>query len=193
MNPLAIFGWVTKLGGALTGVDFNAIGNVLKTIGQSMIKYWYLWIIGILIVSNGLTGWQLKHTRDALKTEVAAHAKDILDFKNAQAEADAKAQTITATLTQRSKDDATKADANYSNLLAQYRVNLLRYRTSQGGTQQAGDHQLSTTQSGNGPSASTELSTLVISQEDAGICAVNTARLQAVHDWAIGLPKEVTQ
>lgn len=193
MNPVAILGWITKLGGALTGVDFNAIGNLLKEIGQSMIKYWYLWIIGLLLAANGLTGWQLKHTTAALKTEVAAHIKDINDFKTAQAEANTKAQAITDTLTKRSKDDATKADANYSNLLTQYRSNLLRYSASKGGTSQPGNNQLPTAQGGNGPSDGTQLSSITISQDDAGICAVNTARLQAVHDWAIGLPKEVIQ
>lgn len=194
MNPLTILGWVGKIGSSLAGIDYTAVLSVLKSIGDSMIKYWYLWVIGLLIAAGGFTGWQLKHTRDALKQETAAHIKDITDFKTAQADANAKAVEIQATLTKRSKDDATKADANYSDLLTQYRTNLLRYRANQGVAGKASNNQLSATQSGNGPGASTELSKwLTISQEDAGVCAVNTARLQAVHDWAVSLPKEVSQ
>lgn len=194
MNPLAIIGWITKLSGFVTGIDFNAVGNFLKLIADSMVKYWYIWLIGLMLVSNSFTGWELKHTRDNLKAEVAAHIKDINDFKTAQAKANEDAKQIQDTLIKRSQDDATKADSNYNHLLAQYRASLVRFNASQSGSKQAGDSQFPSAQNGNGPGADTNLSKgLMISMDDAQICAVNTARLQSVHDWAISLQKEVSQ
>lgn len=190
MNPLAILGIFGKIGSFATGIDFSAVSNVLKSIGSSIVKYWQYWLIGILFLANGFTGYELKVTRDHLKTEVAAHVKDITDFKNAQADADKAAEALKITLTKESKADADKADTNYDTLLAKYRSSLLRFSSGQGNTGAGGNSQLSTTQGGDGPGADTELpKSLTITGEDAGICAVNTARLVAVHDWAVSLPK----
>lgn len=188
----AALGLFSKIGSALTGIDFNAIGNILKAIGASMIKYWYLWIIGVLLSLNIVTGYEFKTTKDNLAKEVTAHVKDIQDFKTAQETANANAISIQTTLTKESQDNADKADSDYSSLLGKYRASLVRYGAGQGGAKQSGDHQLSTAQSGNGSGASSQFPQgLTISGADADVCAVNTARLVAVHDWAVNLPKEV--
>lgn len=192
MNPLAILGLFTKISGFATGIDFTAVGNVMKTLGDSIVKYWQYWLIGLLIAVNAFTGWQLKHTRDSLRTEVAAHVKDISDFRNAQVEADKQAAATKVALTKESKADADQADANYSILLSRYRTSLLRFSPSQGGSGTIGDHQLPASQGGDGPSSSTDLpKSLTITGSDAEVCATNTARLMVVHDWAVKLPKDV--
>lgn len=185
-------GLLGKIGPAITGINFGAVEDAAKGVGASMIKYWYAWVIGLLLAFNLFTGYELKHTRDNLTKEVAAHVKDIQDFKNVQATADANALTIRNALAKESKASADQADTNYSSLLAKYRTNLLRFESGQSGTNQPNSNQLSTSQGGDGPSASSEFPKgLNVSGEDAEICTVNTARLQAVHDWAIGLPKDV--
>lgn len=188
--------WYTNLFNLLTkGIglvsNFGTIIPTLQTIGANIIKYWQYWLIAVLLVFNALTGYELNHTRNSLKTEVAAHARDITDFKNAQAEADKQAAAVKAALTKESKADADKADASYSILLARYRGSLLRFSSGQGGSGSSSDSQFPTTQGGDGPSSGAQLpKSITISGDDAGICAVNTARLQAVHDWATSLPKE---
>lgn len=190
MNPLALLGIGEKIAGFATGVDFNAIGNVMKSIGASIIKYWQYWLIALLFAANLFTGYELKHTRDKLTAEVSAHVKDINDFKTAQAEADKNAQTLKDTLIKESKANADQADSNYDTLLTKYRSSLLRFSSSQSHPGAGGDNQLPTAQGGNGPGAGSEFpKSITISGDDAGICAVNTARLVAVHDWAVGLPK----
>lgn len=192
MNPLAILGIFTKISGFATGIDFAAVGNVMKSIGASIVKYWQYWLIGLLFLVNAFTGYELKHTRDNLKTEVAAHVKDITDFKNAQAEADTQAAATKAALTKESKADADQADANYSILLSRYRSSLMRFSSGQSGTGSSGNSQLPTAQGSDGPSSDTNLpKSLTITGSDAEVCAINTARLLVVHDWALKLPKDV--
>lgn len=177
--------------GLISGINFGAIVPALQSVGQNILKYWQYWLIALLLGVNGFTGYELKHTQDKLKLEVAAHVKDITDFKTAQAQADQNVVATKAALTKESQADADQADANYSSLLSKYRSSLLRFSANQSGTGASSGGQLSTAQGGDGPSASTDLpKSITISGDDAGVCAVNTARLQAVHDWAVNLPKE---
>jgi hypothetical protein len=182
-----------------TGINFGSLLAGVGTFFTGLIKnietYWYFWLIAVLVAGNLFTGWGWQHTKGQLIQEKAAHAADIASYKKAQADANAKAQQERAILQKESKADADQADANYSGLLARYRASLMRYsQTSASAAGKPGDNQLSTTQGGDGPGSSSQLpTTLTISGADADICAVNTARLEAVHDWAITLPKEATQ
>jgi len=152
---------------------------------------WYVWVIGALSATNLFTYEMWQHDSHALKNEKAAHVQDINNFKAAQATANAVAEATRTTLITESKANAAKADANYASLLTQYRASLLRYRTDTGSGSQADHNQLPATEGSNGPSPSPQLpETLTISGADADICAVNTARLVAVHDWAISLPRQ---
>jgi len=209
MWPLGLLGLLSKLPGiatqVFTGINFNqvfaAIGNFLGLAFTNIQKYWRFYLpvlMAVIMIGEGF-GWSHEHT--LLVKERTAHQQDITNFKKAQADANANAQAEKVILQKESKANADQADAKYSTLLAQYHANLLRYKASQGGTGQASNSELSPTQSGDGPSTGSELSaavggnssgSLVISEGDAQICAVNTARLQAVHDWALNPPKDGT-
>jgi hypothetical protein len=159
-------------------------------------KYWREWLIGLFVFTQLGTAFGWYHEHGLLAREKASHVKDINDFKTAQVLATAQANAEKSVLQKESKANADQADAKYTGLLAQYRANLLRYSASQSGTSTTHYSQLPTTQSGNGPSTGTDVSTststIQITIDDAQICAVNTARLQAVHDWAINPPKDGT-
>lgn len=173
----------------LTGINFNAIGKTLSLLGQNIIKYWYLWTIGLLICINLFTSWEWHRTADALVREKASHQKDIQDFKTAQTIANVKADAIRTALKKESQAHAEQADANYTGLLVKYHASLVRY-AHKSSPKQSDNYQLPTTQSSDRSGTSSDLPpTIIITGEDAQVCAVNTARLQAVHDWAINLPK----
>lgn len=201
MWPLVI-SLLTKIPGlfgpivqAFTGINFGAIFEGVKGFTTALVKNivqnWKIWLIGLLIAGNGFFSWEWRHTDGALIKERAAHAADINAFKQAQKEADAKASMERAVLLKESKANAAQADANYTSLLAQYHASLMRYAQGTGGSKRPGNNQLPTTKGGDGSSTSTQLpAAITISGQDAEICAVNTARLQAVHDWATNLPKD---
>lgn len=160
-------------------------------------KYWRFYLPAVLVALNLFTGWRLDQTNKALTTEKAAHTRDVNSFRTAAAEATRIANQIRQNLLKESTDRAKQADASYASLLGQYRTNLLRYQANQSASSTTYSYQLPTPQSSDGPStsavvppAATLSGFLAITVEDADVCAVNTARLVAVHDWAIGLPKQ---
>lgn len=175
---------------------FQGVGKYIGLVFSYIASHWRV-SLGILIsamlIGLGYFGY---YEHGALLKERAAHQTDINNFKNAQALADAKAEGEKAALKQESQANADEADAKYSALLAEYRANLVRYKAGQSGTSQTEYRIIQPAQSGNRPGTSTELPAatqvdgITISGEDAQICAVNTARLQAVHDWALNPPKD---
>ena len=174
------------------GSIFSGIGSFLKALIANIIKYWYVWLIVLLLSSNGFTYWRWQVDHTAYLKEVAAFNAQAASFKNAQAVANAQAIAERNVLQKESKADADQADANYSSLLAEYHASLLRYSASQGGPSSSGNNQLQPSQGSNGPSSGSELPTeITISGADAQICAVNTARLVAVQKWATTLPTKV--
>lgn len=184
----SVLAFLSKLG----MINFGMITPILNPIGSFIKKYWMYLLPVLLIGINCGTLYEWQKTQGQLKTEKAAHQLDVTTFKNAQAEANKKADAERDRLNKESKASATKADANYSDLLVKYRANLVRYQANQNSGSQSYSYQLPTAPSSDGPGASTDLPPGVrISIDDANVCAINTARLTAVHDWAIGLPKEV--
>lgn len=193
-----LLGFLPKIGGMLTGINFGAIlpaiGGFLRDLANSIVSHWSIWLVAVLLFGNVFTGWEWQHTAILLTKEKAAHAADIASYKQAQAAANTLAQNERAILQKESKADADQADANYAGLATKYHASLLRYSKTPGATNVPGNHQLQSPQSSDGPGSSTDLpATLVITGSDAEICAVNTARLQAVQIWAITLPKEAGQ
>lgn len=194
--PALLAGPVTQF---FTGINVaSVLGGTAKffvSAWANIKKYWRFYLPTLLVVSEltSLYGWH--ETHNSLMKEKAAHQLEITNFKKAQADADAKAQAIKATLQKESKANADQADAQYSTLLAQYRANLVRYQASQSGSKRSSNYQFSPAQSGDGSGSGPDIysGSLVISMDDAQICAVNTARLQAVHDWAIDPPKDGVQ
>lgn len=162
----------------------------------SPIKHWKNYALAILIATNLLAFGCWRDTSKTLADERIAHAKEVATFVQAQKDANENAQRTKARLEKEAKDNAQKAEAQYSDLLGQYRANLLRYQQAtrsgpSGPTYNRVDPAglpLGTSPSTPVPSGPGEGS-LIISFADADICAVNTARLQAAHDWAKNLPK----
>ena len=173
----------------ISGINFEAITSFFQQLLTSLIKYWQYWLIALLVSLLALCGVSLNDTKTKLVKEQIAHTNDITNFKNAQAQAEAQAAQDKVILQKESKADADQADAAYTTLYAKYHAVLLRYtsQASASGTQSTVDNQLQSAKGSNGPSEGPNIS---ITMSDAQICAENTARLQAVHDWAITLPED---
>ena len=139
-----------------------------------------LMAVGLVLMAVGWHG-----TYQTLEKERAQHEQVVQQFKDAQLEANRKAEAKRAELEQKAIKDAAEADKRYGNLLAEYRANLLRFKANQGGGTGPSGGEDEAAASTPGPSQSPELSSIVISMKDAEICAINTARLQAARDWAL--------
>lgn len=169
----------------VTGINFTQIFTTIKANVQ---KYWKVYAIAALIGLQGVTAYGWSHDHKAFVAEKASHQADISSYKQAQKDAQAKADAERHQLQQEGKVKADAADKSYSTLFAQYRTNLLRFKANQSAILQSGNSELPSAQSGNGPSDSSDVpATMIISTKDAETCAVNTARLVVVHDWAVGL------
>lgn len=186
---------VAKLTQLFTSATLDEVIKIVGLLFTSIVAHWRAYaILGLIGLSAaGCYGWS--HDHNSLLKERQAHQADIVAFKKAQADANTKAQEYRVSLEKESQANADQADAKYATLLAEYRISLLRYKASQGGSVSASDSQLQPTQSSNGPGSGSVVpqGSIVISGDDALICAVNTARLQAVHDWAINPPKDGKQ
>lgn len=182
----------------VTGINIGQVLNTLVGFGAAAIasvkKYWKIYLIAILIALQALTAYGWQHDHQALVAEKASHQADNNSYKAAQAAAVKAAQEEKARLANDNKEKAHVADQNYSGLLSKYRANLMRYQVAQSSTgSNSGGQSNSGPQGADGPGAGTDLSTgsVTITDSDAQICAANTARLQAAHDWALTLNKDV--
>ena len=166
------------------------LSGIAGPLWASVQKYWQYYLIFLLVAANTFSYHEWQHVSTDLHTEKVAHAADIKAFKDAQAEADARAKQIADTLTQQSKAKAHEADSKYRSLYAQYRANLVRYQAAQrASNQSSGGGTGGTAQgpngSGQGPVVPATTGPLIITAQDAQICAENTAKLQVDHDWAL--------
>lgn len=193
--PLALIALLAKLALVPGMIAAFFSGAFFTSVLKNVQTYWRFYLPALLIALNlfAFHGWNGEHAK--LLKEHTAHQLDVSNFKTAQVEANAKAQAEKAAVLKESKQNAANADEKYRSLLAGYRANLLRYQANQDRTGSTEHHQLSTPQGGNGPGGgpelpATEATGIIISMGDADVCAINTARLQAVHDWATSLPKE---
>lgn len=159
--------------------------------GLELLKdHWKAVLVALAVLLQVYTvhGWSKEH--EALKTEIAAHKADVQSYKDAQKAAEKLASDEKLKLQQENKVKADAADKNYSALYATYRANLLRFQAYQSVPRQPSVSQPNDSpQIAYGPSEGSEVPTgqVMISLEDADICAVNTARLQAARDWALSL------
>lgn len=139
--------------------------------------------LAVLFIFVG-TGWYM--TNNKLKWANQMIVTNEALYKQAQAEYTAKALAEKARLETENEERSKKADASYRELLGQYNASIVRYQTSQ---REISRYYTSTLNqaaaSPAGPSQSTDV--LTIPLEDAKICAENTARLSAAHDWALTL------
>lgn len=184
MGPVGVFFSGLNVGSIISSIlgFFVAIFNNIK-------KYWRFYLPVLFVSLQVLTAYGWYHDHYALKAEKAELQTEVNNVKAAQAAANAKAEAEKTQLKQESETKANAADQNYSSLLAKYKSSLLRYETTQGASKQSNSGSTSSSsESGNGPSSSTVIPEVItIPSSDAQICAINTARLQAVHDWAVAL------
>lgn len=136
--------------------------------------------VGLVLMAFGWHG-----TYNTLATERLEHKQVVQQFKDTQAEANRKAEAKRIELERKATKDAQEADKRYGSLLAEYRTNLLRFKADQSGGSRPNSDQGEAATSSPGSSTGTQFSSIVITMKDAEICAINTARLQAVRDWAL--------
>lgn len=151
-----------------------------------MFKFPYVSIgLGSLLLLSNLVWYTAYQGKDrALSEERSAHSITILNYKKAQSDA---ALLSTQKAREQEAKDAIKAQqANeaYSSLLSKYNASIVRYQAT-AAKRPAGEIYLSSTSTTTSGSDSTSESTrILITIDDAQICAENTARLKIVHDWA---------
>lgn len=134
--------------------------------------------------------FRLQATEDTLSAEKAGRAADRSGYKRAQAEATTNA--LAAKVKKEAENDrkADAADVRADDYAARYRALSLRYAAAQ---RAAGSPDLpspaETTQGSDGPGGPAVIpsGSILIPQADALICADGIARLQAGHEWALGL------
>lgn len=186
----------SKLLPFVTGINvpgiLGGLWSAISGLGQNIVTNWKAWLIALLIALQVGTGYGFYHEHDKYIKEVAAHAADNAKFVAVQKTADLNEQNVKHQLQVEGKAAKNEADTNYSSLLGKYNASLMRYaQTAGGSTISAGHSQLPTSSGLDGPSTDTNLpAEIIVTGSDAQICAANTARLQAAHDWAIEQLKE---
>jgi len=157
----------------------------------SLLKgHWKLIIGALLLTVIGVQQLRVVWLKSSLSAERAGRAADRSSYEKAQAQTAVDAYSAKI---KKEAEDAKKADAadvRYADLSGQYRAAVLRYQASQ---REAGKADLpqspkgSASSDGPGGLAIVPTGSILIPQADALICAENTARLEAVREWALGI------
>jgi hypothetical protein len=146
--------------------------------------------IGALIIilglgaALGISRAQLDHVRRDLTIEQALHATDVANFKAAQAKADADWQAEIARVQADNRRKNDEADRQTAAARSDYLARVMRLPAatdpglSFAGALPGADF----SQGPDGPGGDT----ILLARSDVLICATNTARLGAAHDWAAG-------
>ncbi|MCB4863293.1 hypothetical protein K7W03_27355 [Sphingobium sp. PNB] len=115
---------------------------------------------------------------------------DRKEYERAQMEATAKAYAAKIKKEAEYEAEREKADLAAADLGKQYRAAVLRYQAAQretGGSHLPVSAEAAESVDRSGGSAVLPVGQLMIPQTDALICADGIARLQAGHEWALGL------
>lgn len=169
---------------ALVGPSFFSSFNIMGVF-DNVKKYWHAYLVAVVLVLLSASSWGWFNDHNLLLKERDAHQQDLENIKTAQQTALEKAKDKKDFLDKEAKINADQADVRYSALLAKYRSNLVRLQASQGSVVRSDSGDDAPAQGGNGSSTGSQVPSVIISDDDAQICLVNTARLQAVHDWAL--------
>lgn len=159
---------------------------------------WWTKISNWVTVGLGATllaasvGWyttnvRLNYTKSELVMEKLYRKNDKLAYEKAQKDAQVKSLNKVIEVERKNAEDARKADEAYTTLLNKYHTSIVRYQASQRSTGRVDLSNTSITSSGS--DVTSESTRISITIDDAGICAENTARLQAVKQWAESLKK----
>ncbi|OJY65523.1 MAG: hypothetical protein BGP16_12930 [Sphingobium sp. 66-54] len=143
-------------------------------------------VIAALSTGLALTRGKLVDARQDLRVEKALHETDTANFKAAQAKANADWQAEMArvqTVNRRLNDEADRrADAGR----ADYAARVMRLPAATADPGLSSDREMpgpGSAPSPDGPGGDS----ILLARADALICATNTARLQAAHEWALVL------
>ncbi|SCW57174.1 hypothetical protein SAMN02927924_01446 [Sphingobium faniae] len=153
-------------------------------------QHWKLVLGAGLLLLLIVQTFRLQATEASLSAEKAGRQSDRAAYAQAQAEATSAALSAKIEKEAEYAEKADEADARYADLSQQYRAAVMHYQAAQ---RQAGSADLpqpaDAAESGNrsGGSAIVSVGSILIPEADAFICAGNTARLEAVRAWAVGL------
>mgnify|MGYP001065364282 CR=1 FL=1 len=129
---------------------------------------------------------RLGDARRALATEQALRQRDRAEVKAAQAKAQADWQAELARIAEHNRRLSNDADRKTDHSRAVYSARVLRLPAAPTDPAAAGTAPLPRAHPAARPDGSGGDS-LLLARSDALICADNTARLQAAHDWARGI------
>lgn len=152
--------------------------------------YWREAIGGVLLVALAIALLSLHAARSERDVAIAGRAADRAAYVAARETARSNALAAAAKKDAENVKKADNADARYADLSAQYRTISLRYAAAQSATGRANlPASPKGTESADRPGGLAVIPSgnILIPQADALICADNTARLQAAHEWAVSL------
>lgn len=152
--------------------------------------HWKLALFAILALFATIQTFRLQSTQSALQAEKHGRRADRAEY--ARAQADAAAIALTAKIEKEAEyaAKADEADRNADALSERYRLAVLRFQAAQrSGSATDMPRAAETAESIARPGAATiiPLGNILIPEADVMICAVNQARLEAAHDWAVGI------
>ncbi len=152
-------------------------------IARSIVPHVVIVLFALFVTASA--GWYI--TRNNLVLERTERANDKLTYEKAQADATAKA------LKEKQEKEAeyaaikAKQDSSYLKLLNEYRSAVVRYKTAQ---RQARRSNLPSTPGSSSVDVRPGDDSLVsVPFSDLEICAVNTAKAQVAHEWALEINK----
>lgn len=163
----------------------NALPFALSTLRA----HWKLIGAAFLLLALITQTFRLSATEGALSAEKAGRQADLATYEKVQAQATADALSAKLKKDAENAQKAEQADQRYADLRARY-DSRLRAKAAQ---REAGSADMSisteSAESSDGPGrgAVFPVGTILIPEDDAFICATNTARLQAVREWALSL------
>lgn len=156
-------------------------------------KHWKAILIGagyaVLLAFLAFKLIELANTKALVEKERAGRARDRAAYAHAQQRATELAVQQKIETEKRYEDERKKADAAYADLSGQYSAAVLRYKAAQRASGKADLPSATAGTQGIDRSGSRPVlfDGITITEEDALICADNTARLQSAHDWALSI------
>lgn len=150
--------------------------------------HWKLALFAILALFATIQTFRLQSTQAALQAEKHARRADHAEY--ARAQADAAAIALTAKIEKEAEyaAKADEADRNADALSERYRLAVLRVAAAQhpgSATDMPRTAEASESVDRPGAAAIVPLGNILIPEADVMICAVNQARLESAHDWAM--------
>ena len=164
--------------------------NLRRFLTSGFLAHWQLIGLALLLAVIGIQQLRVTGLKSSLTAEKAGRAADRSNYERAQAQAAIDAYAAKMETEKRHEAEREKADARAADLGRDYRAAVLRYQAAQGSASKP--HlpvSAETASGGNGPGGPAIVSpgNILIPEADAFTCATNTARLEAVREWALGI------